>query len=394
MNVSRIAYVCNDRGIPLYGTAGSSVHIREFVSALSSYDVNPIVLYRTRNGSSDRDSFPGETTRLPQVPFSRGPLNKVVDVQSVAKNYELLLALRRICDEVDLIHERYSLFSYKGAQFAQKHDLPFFLEVNAPLVYETSKYYGPLRREAFAERAERQVCENATGVFVVSQELKEYFANYVNESKITVVPNGVNPEQFSPDVPATVPSDRFTIGFVGSFKRWHGIANLVEAGRYLSKLRDRVRFLFVGTGPLSDHLRSEIADSDLEDLFELPGSVPHSEIPGYLSSIDIAVAPYPDLSFFYYSPLKLFEYMSMGLPTVGSAIGQVKRVIDDGDNGFLVPPGDIDALAETLRQVYCLYRDEPGLFETIGTRARETVLNGYTWDQNAQQICEVYESAL
>ncbi|AHB66468.1 glycosyl transferase family 1 [Haloarcula hispanica N601] len=394
MTVSRVAYVCNDGGIPLYGSAGSSIHIREYITSLSNCGVEPLVLYRPGTGQSGQNSIPAKEVQLPTTPLAHGYLNKVFDLESIAKNFELSFALRRIPDDIDVIHERYSLYSYKGARFARNRNIPFVLEVNSPLIYEANEYGGGLQRPRVAERAEREACQDATKILAVSRELKDYFSKYVDEEKITVVPNGVNPDQFNPDTPARTPDDRFTIGFVGSFKDWHGVSNLVQAGKQLSDLRDSIRFLLVGSGPLYEDLQKEISQSGLDDFFELPGSVPHSEIPGYLSSMDVAVAPYPDLSFFYYSPVKLFEYMSMALPTICSAIGQIERIIDDGENGYLIPSGAVDALVEEVRDVLNLSRNQPNELDKTGRRARERILDEYTWTQNAQRILNVYKSGI
>jgi glycosyltransferase involved in cell wall biosynthesis len=92
--------------------------------------------------------------------------------------------------------------------------------------------------------------------------------------------------------------------------------------------------------------------------------------------MDVAVAPYPNLTRFYFSPLKVYEYMAAGLPVVASRLGQLEGLIRHGINGLLCPPGDAAALADTLAGL----RADPGLRRRLGETARATVLRQHTWE--------------
>jgi glycosyltransferase involved in cell wall biosynthesis len=105
--------------------------------------------------------------------------------------------------------------------------------------------------------------------------------------------------------------------------------------------------------------------------------------------MDVAVAPYPALPDFYFSPLKVFEYMAAGRPVVASAIGQLKELLEDGVNGMLVPPGNPAAIAAALERLYC---DEE-LRGRLGQAAREKVVREHTWDNVAQRLLQLCENA-
>ena len=96
------------------------------------------------------------------------------------------------------------------------------------------------------------------------------------------------------------------------------------------------------------------AGNQLELLAAAGGSRMSSKIilMGQGRASSMAVAPYPALDRFYFSPLKLYEYLAMGKAVVASAIGQVCEVIDDGINGLLTRPGDAGDLAEKLERLY------------------------------------------
>src|SRR5262249_23595332 len=88
------------------------------------------------------------------------------------------------------------------------------------------------------------------------------------------------------------------------------------------------------------------------------------------------------LEHFYFSPLKVYEYMAAGRPCVASRIGQIEATIEDGRNGVLCPPGDAAALAKALER---LLRD-PALRSQLGDAARDTVQRTHTWDAAVARI--------
>ena len=90
-----------------------------------------------------------------------------------------------------------------------------------------------------------------------------------------------------------------------------------------------------------------------------------------LGCFDIAVAPYPEGDH-YFSPLKVYEYMAAGLPIVASAIGEIPALLEEGECGMLVPPGDVDALAASLDRL----ASDAELRRMLGHRARRSAREG------------------
>jgi glycosyltransferase involved in cell wall biosynthesis len=113
-------------------------------------------------------------------------------------------------------------------------------------------------------------------------------------------------------------------------------------------------------------------------------------VPRLLARADAAAAPYPQLGRFYFSPLKVYEYMAAGLPVVASRVGQPVGVIRHRQNGLLCPPGDAAALAGALGEL----RADPGLRLRLGAAAREAVLREHTWAAVARRILRLAETAL
>src|SRR6266566_3881819 len=205
--------------------------------------------------------------------------------------------------------------------------------------------------------------------------------------RVHVIPNGVDAERFRPDVRPAAPGTlgSFTVGFVGSMKPWHGLDVLVEA---FARLHGRVpdaRLLLVGDGPARAAACADLSARGLGGVVHCTEAVPPLEVPGLLTSLDAAVAPYACANGFYFSPLKVYEYMAAGRAVVASRVGQLQTVIQHDVNGLLCPPGDAAALAAALERLRC----EPAVRARLGRAARATVLDNHTWDAVAARVLEL-----
>ena len=179
---------------------------------------------------------------------------------------------------------------------------------------------------------------------------------------------------------------RFVIGFVGTFKRWHGVELLLSAFRELYRADPSIHLLLVGEGPLRSQLEKEVQDAGLTKAVTFTGALAHEDIPQYLAAMDAAVAPYPALDNFYFSPLKLFEYMAAGRAVIASRVGQAAEVVVDGVTGLLFEPGD---LADLVRSIARL-RDNPALRKELGQKA-SAACSERTWTHNAAEVVDRVE---
>ncbi len=375
----RVAYVCADAGIPVFGQKGCSIHVQEVIRALKGQG-GQVTLFATRiGGELPADLADVVVHQLPPVPKLERAIREQV---ALGMNPDLRLSLEKF-GSFDLIYERYSLWSYGAMEYAQAMGVPGLLEVNSPLIIEQAQHRGLIDRES-AEAVARRVFSAATGLIAVSDAVKSYLLDYVDGSKVHVIPNGVNPHRFS-NLRSASQSDSFTVGFVGTLKPWHGLPILTEAFSLLHQRVPHAKLLIVGDGPERETLEVELVARGLDVHTQFTGAVNPDKIPQLLAAMDVAVAPYAAQSDFYFSPLKVYEYMAAGLPVVVSQIGQLTDLIDPGVNGMLCPPGDAIALADALEQLW----RSPNLRHSLGQAARETVIAHHTWDAIAQQILHI-----
>jgi glycosyltransferase involved in cell wall biosynthesis len=243
------------------------------------------------------------------------------------------------------------------------------------------------RGQALPEAAlllERAAFAATSRIVAVSEELRDHLiADGADPRKITVVPNGVDVDTFAPEgeaLPRALDAG-FVVGFVGSLKAWHGIDVLASAFSMLA-VDPELHLLVVGDGPMAGEL--ERLDSALPGRVTRVGLAPPGDVPAYLRRMHVAVAPYPQLDCFYFSPLKVLEYMASGRAIVASRIGQLQQLIRDGQTGLLVEPGSAWELAASVRRL----RDDAELRTRLARSARLEAERHHTWRMRVAAILD------
>jgi glycosyltransferase involved in cell wall biosynthesis len=375
----RIAYICADPGIPVFGTKGASVHIQEIVRAFRERG-DEVTVYCSRRGTV----VPADLADLRVADFAVRAPDTATRERAIAATAQLLAAAA-IADGCDLVYERYSLFSTAGATVKAATGAPLVVEVNAPLVDE-QRTHRVLTDEGRALADTVEIVSSANVVVCVSAAVAAWVEAVTDGSAIArtvVAPNGVNTTRI---VPAAAGAGRapaaFTVGFVGTLKPWHGVDVLLRAATTAASTcpsgRDW-RLVIAGAGPQEQALR-ELAGALFADgqlAVEFTGAVAPEEIPLLLRSFDVAVAPYPEASAAdqYFSPLKVYEYLAAGLPVIASAVGQIPAIVEHNTSGLLVVPGNADALAAAL----LLLETDFALCARLGAAARSLAVERHDW---------------
>jgi glycosyltransferase involved in cell wall biosynthesis len=391
----RIAYVCADPGVPVFGCKGSSIHVQEVIRSLvkQGHQVELFALRWDEDPPADLASVPCH--KLPKLPkYGRDASNAqqqqgIRELSALSLNLDLRLALEN-AGQFDSVYERYSLWSFTAMDYARQQGIPCVLEVNAPLIEEQATHRGLVHRQA-AENVAKLVFRAADVLVAVSDGVAANLNRYPQtQGKIQVIPNGVNPQRFSMPQSPTLPSNDFTIGFVGTLKPWHGLPTLVDAFARLHHALPQMRLLIIGDGPERTAIEAILFDRGIHESVYFTGQVSPAEIPGLLASMDVAVAPYPDGDNFYFSPLKVYEYMAAELPVVASRIGQIQTLIQHEVNGLLYAPGNSQSLADQLADL----RKKPELRQQLGQNARLTVQRFHTWEHRTRQIIGLMQHSL
>lgn len=397
-----ILYVCADAGIPIRGHKGAAVHVRALTDAFVRAG-HHVTILTPQPGPADGPAPLADLIVVPPFlfslphPLSPSPISGEGDEEGGREAHppQLFAAALEAMEKraFDFIYERYSLWSDMGARLAQATGRPFVLEVNAPLRLEAARYRTLPDPECAAQIEQTQFMA-ASAISVVSQALRDYVIGQgAPPERVHVLPNGVDPQRFHPAVRGGAVrdrlglNDRIVIGFVGRPRPWHDLETLCAAFARLHTDDPRFHLLLVGEPPAA--LPEIIAERGLRQAVTLTGPVAHEDVPQYIAAMDVAVSPHPPLADFYFSPLKLFEYLACGVPTVAADIGQPAAIIRDGETGYLYPPGDAEALAERIRFLIA----HPDHAREIAWNGAVSVLERYTWQENARSVIGWVEAA-
>ena len=366
---ARIAFVCTDPGIPVFGTKGASVHAQSVIAELSraGHEVH-VITPRPGPYEDHRLASAVRLHRLPEI----GPGSAAErELRAMASDCAVAGVLNRI--QPDLVYERYALWGRTATRWAVRNRRRSILEVNAPLIDEQARFR-ELADPAAARRIARSALASADAVVCVSSQVADWARALSSRTEtIMVLPNGVDTDRIQPAGRRIAEGHdrRFTVGFLGTLKPWHGLKSLIDA---LAELDEPGwRLLVVGDGPLRAELAARSATAGIEA--EFTGAVPPDQVRDRLQQMDIACAPYPRADDHYFSPLKIYEYLAAGLPVIASAIGQVPEALDHGTMGRLVTPGDASALAEALSD---LRQDRPERLR-LSVAGRRAAIERHTW---------------
>lgn len=375
----RVLVVCADYGIPLNGTKGASVHLRAMACALAEEGARVVV--------ACRGATPPPGWRLPVRALPAGPRPSQDDFSPEAMNAADRAALEAIRDgfAYDAIYERYALWATAGLDTARRLQLPFALEVNAPLTAEAERWRTMAFREA-AMTAETRLAREATLLAPVSEPIARHLERLgAPNERIMTLPNGVGDDflrvgqdRLAAGAGVARPRRATTIVFAGSLKPWHGIEVLLDAFERLGGEAAGYALRIIGDGPAREVVQAAVARGTGVTWC---GALAHEAIPAELRHADIAVAPYLEEGDGYFSPLKVVEYQAAGLPVVASGGEGVREALQDGATGLLVPAGDAAALADGIAELNA----DPA-------RAHELALAGWreagqrAWRVNARRV--------
>jgi glycosyltransferase involved in cell wall biosynthesis len=410
----KILYVNFDRGIPVLGDKGASVHVREFVRAaagsghevllacarLGSGNAAPPVQILELNHEWPRDAasavaaLQGIDPGTLSLPLIAQEVSKLVYDERIGEY--LLAELTARGFRPQLIYERHALFSTAGVGIAARLGCPRVLEVNAPLAEEQKRFRG-LSLEALARRMEVDSFRGAAAIVAVSEQVRSYIqeTSGVTRDRLHVIANGVDVARFARPAGREELRRRLgyaggdcAIGFIGSFKPWHGTALLLEVFEEIAAVRGGAHLFAVGDGPQRASLCERAAASSYGSRVSLPGRVPHAQIPTWVAAADIIAAPYDAIDKFYFSPLKVLEALAGGKPVVAPRVGQLEDLIEDGRTGLLYPPGDAVACRDAILALI----DDPAARRRMG-RAAHISAAGQSWQNVVRRVLEIAAKA-
>ncbi len=383
----KVLYVATDQRVP--GSTGGSVHVEEVAGGLAErgHEVH-VVAGGEPKGTNAFQLHPAR-------PFLGHPIFRWTAAKQVGKLIDRL--------GIDVVLERYYNFAGEGIRAAYRRGIPAVLEVNSPVIDHPGSTKAWLDRLLVFRPMRRLREEQCRKTSAIVTPLPSIIPATVPREKIQQIHWGANVESFRPGLTpqgaaaeASIPPDARVVVFSGSFRHWHGADLLVRAGARVLEKREgsKAFFVFLGAGPGHTTVTEEIERTGIASRCHLAGAVPYQLMPYYLARCHIGVAPYQPSRHgqmqlgFYWSPLKIFEYMATGLPVVALDIDPLREIVREGREGRLVEEKDEEGWAEAITELVA----SPELCDEMGRSARERVVSSYSWQVHCEKLEQVLEA--
>jgi PEP-CTERM/exosortase A-associated glycosyltransferase len=390
-----------DHSVPLF--SGYSFRSRSIIHAERSFGLSPVVVTSPKHGSSANGMEEIEGIRyyrtaslsadaMRNLPFAR-------EIRLMARLGRRIAAVAKQ-ESVDLIHCHSPLLNGLPALWVARR-------LKIPLVYEARAFWedaavdhGTFTEGSFRYRISRALetflFKNTDWTVTICEAMRqELITRGVSLEKISVVPNGVNLDEFEPLVRSSALAGRLGLnggpvfGFVGSFYRYEGLRFLVKSFPKIRAQIPHARLLLVGGGEEDEQLQSLAAAQGDGVLFT--GRVPHQAVNDYYSLIDVFVCPRLKMRLTdLVTPLKPLESMAMGKAVLASDVGGHKELIDNERTGVLFAAENSDDLvAQSVRLA-----SDANLRAEIGEAGRRFVNDERSWAKLAERYVDIYSQLL
>lgn len=394
-----------DQSIPY--TSGYSSRSQYIVEFQTNFKIKPFVV------TAPWYSYEKHESIIKGVIYHRTQIPKSILYRLAASNYltKMFSAINffkkdieRICKlhSIDIIHAHSPvLCGLAGIKVARKLNLPFIYEVRAlweDAAVDQDKTNEHSIRYHLTRYFETKIIRAANANVVICEGLKkEFVSRGISADKLFIVPNGVDSNLFVPQqkdlslLKQLNLNNEIIIGFIGTFYKFEGIECLLRALPQILRNYPNVKLLLIGGGLEEPNLKKLVSTFNLKSSVIFTGRIAHNQINKYYSIIDILV--YPRISkriTEQVTPIKPLEAMAMEKAILGSNVGGIKELIDDGNTGLLFNAGDINALVEKCSYII----ENENLRKNLGLRARQKVISTRNWENIVAKYSVLYESIL
>lgn len=294
--------------------------------------------------------------------------------------------------DFDVVHVHGNLSGLLVSMVNEPTPLVFTTHNPTPWMCTYESPYEQKFREAAYRLVDLNTIKRTDHVIAVNQRLKDEIVSKwsIPPSKVTVVPNGVDTRAFSPsnrkagDVRAKYRIEGMFCLFVGQLRARKGVDFLLRA---FDEINDsNMKCVVVGDGPERNRLEKLVNDLGLRSRVLFTGAVPFGDLTDLYAEAEFFVLPTVAEG----SPLVVLEALASGLPVVSTKVSGIPEVVDNEQNGFIVPPRDVRALAERME---LLIRDAD-LRAKMSQNARKSTVENFGWNVVAERTLSVYRKAI
>lgn len=268
-----------------------------------------------------------------------------------------------------------------------------------PLVISQHLYYTPwdtLKRVGLGLSRNfysHFVLDSSQKIIAISRSAESYLKKEmgVKDSRIEVIPVGVDATRFSPRIKPYAPvadkiGEKKMVLFVGRLTKYKGVECLLHAFSLLLKDYKDVVLCIRGSGPESPRLHQLESELGLKGKVLWPSYIPNSDMPRLYTASNLFVLP----SLIEPLGIAALEAMGSGRPVVANRVGGLADLIEEDINGYLVSPGSVEALRGAMLRIL----EDERLEKRLGLESRRLVEEKFSWEVVAKRVLHLYENLL
>ena len=232
-------------------------------------------------------------------------------------------------------------------------------------------------------------------IAVVTPAFEDYLIRTwgVPPERLSVVENGVQTDQFTPDVNSVDlrkqlgAEGKFVVAYIGTMGIAHGLETLIQAAVELQKTMPNVLFLMVGEGADKERIASRASSQGLTNI-RFVGEQAREKVPEFICASDACVVLLKKTDLFKtVIPTKMLEFMSCARPLILGVDGQARKVMDEAKAGLFVEPENVSALVDAIIRL----ANNPSLCEAFGRNGRDHIVKRLSRQQTARVYISILE---
>ena len=320
------------------------------------------------------------------------PIRNFVSEVSPWKDLHALWQLDRLLarEKFDIVHTHNSKGGFLGRLAATKNRIPIVIHTIHGFSFHDEENWWSRNLFVVLERAAARWCHQ---LIAISQPMIEWAhqEKIAPRERIVKIYSGIEVEQFRSHPGKSELKERFgiepedtVIGVVSKLWEGKGHEIIIDAVAHLLDRGHKLKLLIVGEGDLEDRLKQKVTRLGITEAVVFTGF--WSNVPEVTAILDISALP----SFYEGMGRVVLEAMAAGKPVVASRVGGLTELVEDQVTGYLVPAGDVDALAERLETLI----KDPVLRQKMGNKGSERVRQEHSAETMVELIHEVYAQLL
>lgn len=294
--------------------------------------------------------------------------------------------------KVRFVWERHDLFGGPGRRLADRHGVPLVTSAEAVVVWEARKW--GVERPGWGAWLERHGegahLKKSDLVICVTEDVRRKVVSLgVADERTMVTPNRVDSSLFHPKVSGEQIRQKYNlagrrvIGWTGSFRRFHGLSDVIRAFDKVHRTHKDTVLMLVGDGQERERMQQLALELNLKDTIVFPGRIPFTEVPSFVAAFDVALVTAASALDFHYSPLKLREYLALGRPVIAARAGDLPKLFSEDRDLLFYQAGDVHDLSSVLLRLL----DDGALQQRLQQQAIRMFEADGTWRHELVKVC-------